>query len=213
MKTGEAFVENLFGLINEHRFPGFQPTPALEYGCGVGRLLLPLSKYTNQAVGLDVAPAMLEICRNKIKEHAVENTTVGLSDDTLSTAGGGFDFVNCFLVLQHIPPERGYRIIDRLLHLLVVDGIGSLKFTYAKGGRFFAHEQGKALYYRRDGNQIFDLCTEDQEPPEGTISMFDYDLNQVICAISRISSGHLIMLPTNDDEHLGVLLIFRKTRD
>ena len=47
----------LDGLLREH------PGPALEIGCGSGRLLLPLLQRGHQVEGLELSPDMLALCR------------------------------------------------------------------------------------------------------------------------------------------------------
>jgi len=74
------------------------------------------------------------------------------------------------------------------------------------------HEQPKALYYRRDGGTMIDIVDSGWSPPEGTINMFDYDLNQVMAQLSRICGAPMIVVPTNDDSHLGAHFIFLKAR-
>ena len=46
-----------------------------------------------------------------------------ISDDELSKATGMFDLVPSYIVLQHIEPERGLKIIDRLLSRVSPGGI------------------------------------------------------------------------------------------
>jgi SAM-dependent methyltransferase len=212
MASGEQYVANLFALIRKHLSPQFVPRRALDFGCGVGRLAIPLAKRVTETVGVDIAPAMLELCRKHAEQAGIQNISVYESDDTLSRIQGEFELINAYIVLQHIPPERGYRLLQAMLDRLAVGGVGSIQLTYAKSRKFFLHEQSRALYYRRDGGTLVDIVDTGWDPPEGTITMFDYDLNQVMAQISRVSGHPIIALPTNDDSHLGVHLIFVKAR-
>ena len=47
-------------------------TPVLEIGCGTGRILLPMAEAGCQVVGLDQAPAMLELTREKLASMSPE---------------------------------------------------------------------------------------------------------------------------------------------
>lgn len=212
MATGEAFVANLLALVRRHLRPEFAPQRALDFGCGVGRLLIPLARHAARAVGADVAPAMLELCRRHAQEAGLANIELVESDDALAGVGGDFDLVNTFIVLQHIPPARGYPLIQALVDRLAVGGIGSLQVTYAKARDFLVHEQPKALYYRRDGDRIVDLVATGYSPPEGTINMYDYDLNEVMARIARHAGHPVIVLPTGDGGHLGAHFVFEKAR-
>lgn len=212
MASGISYVDNLLSFIRKYFSAEFSPTRILDVGCGVGRLTIPLSKWAKELVGVDIAPAMLELCAKHAKLAGIDNLTLCESDDTLSRVTGTFDLVNTYIVLQHIPPERGYRLIQAMLDRLNIGGIGSLQVTYAKSRQFLIHEQAKALYYRREGGTLIDIVDTGWAPPEGTITMFDYDLNQVIAQVTKIAGSPLLVLPTNDDSHLGVHVIFQKVR-
>lgn len=210
MKSGEMYVQNLLDLIGRQYGHKFSPKRVLDFGCGVGRLLLPLATKCEQAVGVDIAPAMLRIAAHSAKAAGVSNVLFVEGDDRLSAVEGTFDLVNSLIVLQHIHPSRGYRLIGGLIDRLNIGGIGSLQLTYAKERRFFIHQQGRAKYFRRDGGTLIDLVDAAHGPAEGTITMFDYDLNQVFALISERAGGTVVVLPTRDDGHLGVHIIFKR---
>lgn len=212
MASGEKFVTDFLSFVRKYLSPDFQPRRALDVGCGVGRLAIPLAKCSGAVVGVDVAKAMLDICGKQAKLAGVSNLELVESDDSLSRVQGSFDLVNTYIVLQHIPPERGYRLIDAMLSRLEVGGIASIQVTYAKARQFMVHEGPKALYYRRDGNTLVDLVDSGWNPPEGTINMYDYDLNQVMAQVTRWAGLPVLSLPTNDDNHLGCHFVFAKAR-
>lgn len=212
MDSGESFVANLVALVRQHLRPDFSPQRALDVGCGVGRLLLPMARRATEAVGVDIAPAMLELTAREARRQGLNNVRLFPSDDTLSQVSGEFDLVNTYIVLQHIPPERGYRLIAAMLARMAIGGIGSIQMTYAKGRKFMAHEIPKADFYRREGNTLIDIVEADWQPPAGTITMFDYDLNQVMALVSRIAGHPVLALPTADDSHLGVHFVFQRAR-
>jgi SAM-dependent methyltransferase len=205
-QTGEQYVGDLLGFIAKH-FKPVQLNRVLDFGCGVGRLTIPFARRAGATVGLDVSQTMLDICRKNAEDVGLQNIVCALSDDELNKAEGEFDFVNSTIVLQHIEPTRGLKILVRLLKKVRKGGAFALQLTYARGRQFLTHEQPKAQYYRRSGNMIFDLLPNDEPPPIGTISMFDYDLNEVIPIIQQYSGSPTLMLPTRDDNHLGVEFI------
>jgi SAM-dependent methyltransferase len=215
--SGQQQIAALLGFIKRYLQPGFAPARVLDFGCGVGRLLVPLARLAaetkgGEAVGVDVAPRMLELCRANLVAAHLRNAALVLGDDDLSRVEGRFDLVNSLIVLQHIPPDRGYRLIARLIDLLAVGGVASLQLTYAKERRFFAHEAGRAAYYRRDGDTLRDLSLVEAEQPRGTIRMFDYDLNQVMLMIAGAAGHPVLALPTHDDGHAGFHFVFRRAR-
>ncbi|HEX4780403.1 MAG TPA: class I SAM-dependent methyltransferase [Usitatibacter sp.] len=212
MATGEKFVGDVLGLARMHLDPELHLGRVLDFGCGVGRLLIPLARHSEQAVGVDIAPQMLELCRKNAKEAGVKNVRLVLGDDELKLAQGEFDFVNAFIVLQHIPPERGLRLIRRLIERVRVGGVASIHVTYAKARSLMQHEAPVAQFYRRDGASLTDLVESDWTPPEGTIHMYDYDLNHFFALVTRYSGHPVIVLPTGDGGHLGVHCVFARAR-
>jgi len=120
--SGDQHIANVLEGIEKH----FGPVPkasALDFGCGVGRLLVPLSKIFGRVTGLDVSKAMLEEASRNLAERKIGNVDLLNSDDELSTLGNGkFDFVHTYIVLQHLSPERGYIIVRNLLRHLSSDG-------------------------------------------------------------------------------------------
>jgi SAM-dependent methyltransferase len=211
--SGRVFIDNLLSFTRKHIADDFKIRRGLDFGCGVGRLLIPIALNAEEAVGVDIAQKMVELAARNLEDAGISNATVVLGDDLLSSVKGQFNFVNSFIVLQHIPPERGMHLINHLLGILEIGGVFSLQLTYAKERKFFHHENNKAQYYRRAGNQIQDMIQTREEPPTGTITMYEYDLNEIILIATRISGEPLLLLPTNHDGHIGLHLIGMKARN
>lgn len=111
---GEAFVTDTLAKF-ERNFGPLRRGGALDFGCGVGRLTLALAREFEGVVGLDVSRSMLDEAGRNAREFGVSNVKFALSNDLLSEAPGQFDFVNSYIVLQHIPTRRGMPIIERLI--------------------------------------------------------------------------------------------------
>ena len=93
-------------------------------------------------MGIDVAPNMLTIADRYVKQAGVSNVTLVEGDDELSQLTGTFDFINSYIVLQHIPPACGFAIVQKLLSMLRPKGIGSLQFTFVKDRKFLSTRAG-----------------------------------------------------------------------
>ena len=119
--SGRAYVTGLLAQF-EHHFGPLPRTRALDHGCGVGRLSLPLAAAFDTVVALDVAPAMLTEASSNAAAAGATNITFARADDQLSWAEGKYDFVNSHLVLQHIPVRRGMAIIDALAERVAPGG-------------------------------------------------------------------------------------------
>jgi len=211
MATGEKYVGEIFALIEKHLVPGFAPRRVLDLGCGVGRHLLPMARRADEAVGVDIAQGMLDICRKNAEDSKLDNVKLIRNDDDLNGVDGPFDFVNSYFVLQHIPPKRGYKLLQAMLDRTATGGVVSLELTYAHARRFFFDEEPTALYYRREGAQITDIMSTGWDGPPDAITMYDYDLNEVFARIAQVA-GPMVVLPTDDESHLGLHCVFVRAR-
>jgi len=131
-ETGEADVAALIAAIAS--LLGREPalTSALDFGCGAGRLTIPLARRSTTTVACDIAPTMLAHAAANVQQAGLRNVTfVGL-DELANQPAGRFDFVCSLLVLQYIPPAAGSTIIRKLLNLLAPAGIAALHVVFAK---------------------------------------------------------------------------------
>jgi SAM-dependent methyltransferase len=131
-RSGEAHVRHVMSTLRQHVQPGFKPRRVLDFGCGVGRLLPAFSALGAEVVGVDIAEAMLDEARRNCERLRTGPVQLVLSDDELSRVEGHFDLVHTAIVLQHIEPRRGLRLIERLVGLLAPGGTAALHLTYAK---------------------------------------------------------------------------------
>lgn len=210
--SGERYVANLLGLINNQLSGLARYEEALDFGCGVGRLAIPLARRFRNVVAVDIANDMLRLTANHAEEFSLSNVEPVESSLALAFADRRFDLINSFIVLQHIPPETGMSIIRRLVEMTKVGGVCSLQVTYARSRKLFVHETNSSEFYRRDGRFLMDLGPQRAKYPLGTITMYDYDLNDLMPLFGQYAGHPMIALPTNDDGHLGAHFIFKRAR-
>jgi len=105
---------------------------ALDFGCGVGRLALPLTKDCGFAAvtGMDISESMLVEARLNAARESLSNLEFALSDDRLSRLSGGFNFVHSYIVLQHIPVVRGEALVRALIAQVLPDGVVALQLPF-----------------------------------------------------------------------------------
>ncbi len=101
---------------------------AIEIGCGVGRLLIPMAERFSQVVGVDVAPTMLRKLSANCDRIGIDNAEPMLADEPWERRGEA-DLVYSWLVFQHV---GGFGLIEstvrRLTRTLKPGGVALLQF-------------------------------------------------------------------------------------
>jgi SAM-dependent methyltransferase len=143
-ETGARHVDRVFSLV-ESLAPGLRPKRALDFGCGVGRVLLPLAARCASAVGIDVSPGMLEEARQRCETLDVRNVELVRADDRLEGVSGRFDLVHSYIVFQHLAPSRQARLLERLVERLEDGGVGVVHCLYRRR----ASAAAQAAYWAR----------------------------------------------------------------
>lgn len=101
----------------------------LEIGCGVGRVLIPISSHFKTAIGIDISPRMLEL----LDEHAHdfganERITGSLPDQNWNVQN--VDLAYSVIVFQHIDDFAAIKnYIMNVANVLRTDGIAYFQFN------------------------------------------------------------------------------------
>ena len=72
---------------------------------------------------------MIAEARENCIDSGVANADFVLSDDRLSQVSGAFDLVHSYIVLQHIPVERGLALTREMLSRLAPGGVACLHYS------------------------------------------------------------------------------------
>ncbi|MDR0182896.1 class I SAM-dependent methyltransferase [Lysobacter arvi] len=103
LETGEAEIRRLLADIDElGGLPAAQA--ALDFGCGVGRLSIPLSMRFDRVIGIDISPSMVENARRLARARPNVEFIVNPRDDLARLPDAAFDLVYSNIVLQHMDP-------------------------------------------------------------------------------------------------------------
>jgi SAM-dependent methyltransferase len=207
--SGAEHVERLFATIRETLDPEFAPRRALDFGCGVGRVTIPLARRVAQVVGVDVSDSMLDEANKNCEEAGVRNVTLLKSDDGLENLSGDFDFLHSFIVFQHIPARRGAEILHAMLRRLSVAGIGALHFIYeihAPGWKRLLREL-RATFPLVNG--LANLVKGDsfRRP---YIEMHSYNVNRLLLHLQEQGCHRIHLRFTDHGLYKGIVLLFKK---
>lgn len=109
LETGEQEIASVFAHLDEVGAAPAQRRRALDFGCGVGRLTRALGRRFDAAVGVDVAPTMVDQARALDPDPNV-SFVVNQAADLSVFDDASFDFVYSNIVLQHVSNDlqRGY---------------------------------------------------------------------------------------------------------
>ncbi len=120
--SGRAHVESLLRSLNDAR-AAFKRDTCLDFGCGVGRLTVPLSGSFNRTIGVDIARSMIDQARRYHAASSQCEFLVNRDLDLRQFPDATFDFVHSCLVLQHIPPDISIRYIEEFFRVCKPGGL------------------------------------------------------------------------------------------
>jgi SAM-dependent methyltransferase len=204
-EVGEILADcrRLLGEVSTRR--------TLEFGCGVGRMLIPLAEISELCVGVDISAAMRnEAARNCSKFDCRNVQLVGSLADA-NGGQGGFTYIHSYIVLQHIDPERGLGIIAALLACLEKGGCAALHMTYARtkyrdnlGAQPFGHDLIRRI--RRPLSRL----SRRMRGRDPEMQMNAYDMNRVLFVAQQHGVQSAGFRFTDHTGHLGVILYLKR---
>jgi SAM-dependent methyltransferase len=114
----------------------------LDYGCGVGRLTVPLARKFPAVLGVDVSEKHIEHARRYAAERRVRNVDfTKIADLEELNYLSDVDFILSLIVLQHNPPPVIAAILRKLLNTLSSGGCAIFQVpTFYQGFRFFCSD-------------------------------------------------------------------------
>jgi len=128
--SGQEHVEHVLSILGSRLQYTSRPSIAIDYGCGTGRVVVPLSAHADKVLGLDISDGMLREARKNADIRGIGNAQFRIvGDDDLLNVPETADFIHSHIVFQHIPMQRGERIFRALLRRLGPGGAGAVQFT------------------------------------------------------------------------------------
>ena len=208
-ETGEADIAALLAAVATVLGREIPLTSALDFGCGVGRLTLPLARRATRVVACDVAPTMLAHARQNAEQAGLHNVTFIESHELATLPDSQFDFIGSLLVLQHIPVSAGYGIIRTLLRLLEPGGVAALHLTFERPGgalrRMARAARAKSRFLHR---AVGILRRENLRLPY--MQMNEYDERVLLRDIEAAGARLVSRSATRHGETAGAVLIIEK---
>lgn len=207
--TGREHVDHVLTVLRQNFRSDFKPSHALDFGCGVGRLVIPFSRYSDFVTGIDISPTMLAEAVRNAKQQNAENVEFLRTEELDSMAAESVDMIHSFIVFQHIPPSRGEVLLKKLLGKLKPGGLGAVHLTI---GRNAPLAKRVVASMRRQSGLVNKACNVLQRRPisEPTMHMYQYSVKNIVATLRAASCEQILSEFVVHIDHLGAMFFFEK---
>lgn len=210
-QSGEEYIGHTLADVRSHLDVDYQPKRCVDFGCGVGRLVIPLAGLSEKVTGIDVSDHMLVEAASNCRMKNVENVSFVKSDDDLTKLTGSYDFIHSCLVLQHIPTKRGMRLVNALLRHLEPGGVVAVQFYYRCDAPKAIRALVKLRYRLPIANAARNLI-RGRPLSEPAMQLHTYDLEAMIRLLKARGVDSVYLRPFRHHEFQSVALYGQKAK-
>ncbi len=138
--SGFADVKRALPFLSRNMITPSTIRRVLDYGCGVGRLTVPLAKQFPFVTGIDISDKHLDYAKRHAADQGVKNVDfMRMTDLKQLNSVNGIDFIFSLIVLQHNPPPIIAFTLRKLLGALNPSGCALFQVpTFIRGFSFSA---------------------------------------------------------------------------
>ncbi|HEY0106464.1 MAG TPA: class I SAM-dependent methyltransferase [Rhizomicrobium sp.] len=201
MAQGVDDIDFVAALIRRHLDGDFAPASALDFGCGVGRLVIAMSRLAARVTGIDGSRNMLARAAENARQAGLDQVRFG---ETIPEES--FDWINSFIVFQHIEPQKGIAILKTLLSRLAPGGVVSLHFTIYRDSRIWHRGIQELEFGRYDGKSYLNF----NRGPLRDMPIYEYDLSEIVCHLNAAGIETLAMRHLDHQGLHGVWIVGRR---
>lgn len=209
MESGEAMVAGIVATLEQHFGPLRSHHSALDFGCGVGRLLIPMARRFGHVTGVDISPGMVEEARRNAGRENLKNIDFVHTVDELTKSGVKFNLIISRIVLQHIPLDRGEAIISQLLGLLDTRGAGAIHVNL-RMLRPSWRKLGAALRRRISVLNVPANLLNGRPWDEPMMQMNEYNLDRLFARLCDAGIDRVLVQRDGDDSTFQATLYFNR---
>jgi SAM-dependent methyltransferase len=210
-QSGEEHIDRVLANIRRHLDADYQPASSLDFGSGVGRLVIPLAGLSETVVGVDVSDHMIAEATANCQKRQIENVSFVKSDDGLTKLSGSFDLIHSCLVLQHIRTKRGMSIIKALLDHLSPGGVMVIQFYYGCDAPKLIRALVKLRYRLPIANAARNLM-RGRPLREPAMQLHTYDFVSIIEMAKTVGVNSVYFQPGRYGEFQNVTLYAQRPR-
>lgn len=161
--SGRAGVDRLRLVLARNGLPWPEQGTALEHGCGVGRMTIPLARSVLRVCAVDVSESHMQLARDLADTEGlidrVDWLVLRRAGDL--AAGPPLDLVYSCIVLQHNPPPVIEAQLRQLLRRLRPGGVAVFQLpTFIPGYRFAVRDYLAAVGAGRQQGMEMHMLTQ-----------------------------------------------------
>ena len=208
--SGEEYIGRTLDEIRSHLDKDYQPERSLDFGCGVGRLVIPLAGMSKHVVGVDVSDHMLAEAATNCEERNIENVSFVKSDDDLTKLTGTFDLIHSFIVLPHIPTKKGMRLLEAMFRHLAPGGVVAIQFYYRCDAPKAVRALVKLRYALPLANYARNLM-RGRPLREPAMQLHTYDLEAVVSLLKEAGVSNILLRTFSEQGFQNVALYGQKS--
>lgn len=209
-ETGYTHVNHVHQVLNTilpDKRAGFNSV--LDFGCGTGRLVIPFSKISNHVTGVDISGSMLQEARANAEKFGLSNIELIESGSLSVLEGREFDLVHSFIVLQHIPADAGYKLIESLISLIKKGGCGMIHITYSNEKSFTGNIKAGLRSKYKPVAQFLNII-KGKHPNTPYMQMNNYNLAKVFGIMESFGIQQFFVELTNHGGFRGACIYISK---
>jgi SAM-dependent methyltransferase len=122
-ETGRKEIDKVLSYVQSLGLHLDLTAPALDFGCGVGRLTRALTQHFTECWGVDISPTMIELAKDFHKRNPRCHFCINQTANLQKFSDAYFGFVYTSIVLQHIARRYAESYIKELIRVLKPGGI------------------------------------------------------------------------------------------
>jgi SAM-dependent methyltransferase len=130
--TGREHVGRILSVIRRHVTSDMGAAKALDFGCGVGRLLLPLARNFREVCGVDISEDYLAETRANAAREGVSNLKLVVKLEQLAGEKGSYDLLHSCIVFNHIPLAAGRVLLEQMADLTRDGGVLAIQMLHRR---------------------------------------------------------------------------------
>lgn len=209
-RSGELYVQESEKRIAHLFDQSLEECTILDFGCGVGRLAIPFAGLSHKnVIGLDVSEEIISKANLHKTDRGITNLDLKVFDGANLPSLPSFDFINSYIVFQHIEPSIGYPLLRQLLEKLNPEGILQVQITYGHSLPQLRYInfllKGKVPLY----NYVHSFLKTGRFGAEPVMQMNHYSPEKLFDLFSKYSTQIHVEF-TNHGGHLGAYYLLKK---